>query len=109
MSNENKQPAKPPISDAEHRMIFSGPAPVANRFFVHTAGWVRLTFAEQGTPNTVPAFRSAVVLSIADAVALVGLLANALEQVKLGSLPTNAPAPKAPSKHLRGVDTPLSS
>lgn len=52
----------------------SGPAFAADRFVVFSGAWVRIAFLEEGVQHNPPRFRTAVVLSHADAKALGELL-----------------------------------
>ncbi len=68
---------------------FAFPATYVNRFFFSGMGPnIRLTFAEQNIPAAGPSvMRSAVVMSVGDAVALRDLLAHMLRDVKEIALP----------------------
>lgn len=56
-------------------IAFSGPAIATNKFFVTVHDtFVRVTFTEQAGPDSAPLFRSAVVMSRADAYSLGELL-----------------------------------
>jgi len=70
------------VREAETEMAFSGHAVTANRFYVHMSpSWVRLTFAEQGSVNQTPVFRTAAALSIDDMISLNNLLTQMLAEV----------------------------
>jgi hypothetical protein len=70
------------ISQEEHEAAFSGPAVLANRFFVHRGQMVRIAFAEQSAENKVPMFRTAVALTLTDAVALGIVLKTLLADIE---------------------------
>ena len=66
----------------EEGIAFSGPALHSNRFFVNA--WpnaVRIAFLENSDPANTPQFRSAVMLSLDDAVALQKLLGELIVKV----------------------------
>ena len=55
-----------PIPPSDEEVYLDGPALLANRFYITIGGAVvRLAFAEQDSPDRVPRFRTAVVLSSA--------------------------------------------
>lgn len=52
----------------EERAAYEGPAPLVNRFFVSAnANFVRISFIEETVPVGAKFFRSAAVMSVADA------------------------------------------
>jgi hypothetical protein len=72
-----------PVSPDDLSIAFSGPATLANRFFI-TLGptGARIAFAEQATPDTPSIFRVAVVLPFQDALELTRVLGVLLAPVK---------------------------
>ena len=70
------------VSDRELDISFSGPATYCNRFFaaITADGAMRIAFAEQRGPDTEPAFRSAVILGVQDAIAFRNLLIRMLKE-----------------------------
>lgn len=68
------------LLDVETEVAFSGPAPVANRFFIHSGALVRLSFAEQAGEPFQAQFRSAVTLHPHDAIELHKLLGEMVKQ-----------------------------
>ena len=68
-----------PVSPEELDVSFSGPAPSVNRFFVNlSASGVRIAFTEQVPNSSKHYFRSAAILTIADALELHKVLHNLL-------------------------------
>jgi hypothetical protein len=68
---------------AEREIAGSGPALLANRFFVTlTPSGARLAFTERGTPEGQLHFRNAVILSYQDAISLYQLLRDMLKPVE---------------------------
>lgn len=62
---------------------FDGPAIYANRvFFGVTSAGIRLSFMEQHSKETVPAFRAAVLLSVQDTINLKNLLIRQLAPIE---------------------------
>lgn len=75
-----------PVTDAELKIAFSGPAVAANRFFaVISPGGVRIAFAEEDPQKSV-GFRTAVVMGYEDAINMCAVLKEMLapieEQIK---------------------------
>lgn len=69
-----------PVSDRETQVAFSGPAPLANKFFLHLAGLNgRIAFAEVG-PDDVPVFRTAVALALPDLIALADVIQKVVKE-----------------------------
>ena len=69
------------VTAAEASVAFSGPAHLANQVFVALGpGGVRIAFCERESAETAAKFRSAVVLSFGDGIALYKLLQEALEE-----------------------------
>ena len=67
------------LDQEERAAAYSGPAPIANRVFVHpTPLGMRIAFAEQQDSDT-PIFRSAAVISYQDALDLSHLLVAMVE------------------------------
>jgi hypothetical protein len=67
------------VSDTELAVTVAGPAVLTNKFFVGIGPHgVRVTFAEQTGPTMPPVFRSAVVMSLQDGIALYRLLQELL-------------------------------
>jgi hypothetical protein len=62
------------LTEKDAEISLEGPAPFANRFYISIGAFARIAFAEQSGPGKEPHFRSAVSLSIQDAVALAELL-----------------------------------
>lgn len=72
------------VTEDESRMTFSGPAVLANRFFVSAAGGVvRITFGEQDPITLDTQFRSAVALQPHDAIELYKLLAEMMSPYEM--------------------------
>jgi hypothetical protein len=71
---------------------YSGPATLANRFLVtlHPSG-ARIAFMERRSPEALPAFRAAVILSYQDAVELSQVLNRMLQPVQDALSKENAP------------------
>lgn len=89
MSDEVQPESKGGVSDEELEIAFAGPAHASDRFIVslRPAG-VRIAFCEQPSPATPPRFRSAVMLSYPDGVALYRLLQRMLrepEEILMGA------------------------
>lgn len=69
-----------PAAEKDIELAFSGPAVLANRFFVSLGPHgVRIAFVEQG-PNTASNFRTAVALSMQDAMGLYRVLRDMLKE-----------------------------
>jgi len=69
------------ITDEEMVVAFSGPAPLANRFFITIgSSGARIAFAEQVGEKVPPAFRTAVLLPFPDAQSLVEILGALLKR-----------------------------
>jgi hypothetical protein len=65
------------------RVIWEGPALLTNKMFVVVMGTtVRITFTEQPAPELLPIFRSAVAMSIPDAIGLSNVLKDSLAQLE---------------------------
>lgn len=79
--------------EPEESMLWDGPAYYTNRIWVTFQGSIiRITFAEQGGPDIPPAFRVAVALTPADAVAFADVLENMVKDIRSGTRPdTDAP------------------
>lgn len=73
--------ARKPVSQEELQAAFSGPALNANKVYssVMPAG-IRLSFMEHHPEEVPPTYRTAVLLSIGDAIALKNLLVRQLAQ-----------------------------
>lgn len=70
-----------PIPESEMNVSNSGPAVLSNRIFAATGQWgLRITFAEQDSPQKPPAFRTAVVMSFQDGIALYKMLQGLLKE-----------------------------
>jgi len=65
-----------PVNDADLGVAYEGAAVYANRFFVSIGPVARIAFAEQNGPDKKVFFRTAVSLSMQDAVALAHILAD---------------------------------
>lgn len=100
MAEEPKTPAeaatkkseKQPVSEEEMRTIFSGPALAANKIYVTVSpAGVRLTFCEQWGKVVPATFRTAVLMSFPDAIALSDLLARQLENVTIEVVKADSP------------------
>ena len=78
-----------PVSEQELEVAYAGPALAANRFYV-TVGpsWVRIAFAEQCGSDKASHFRTAVILSVQDGVALRDLISKLVKDAGIGT-PTN--------------------
>ena len=69
------------VTAEDSSIAFSGPAHLANQFFVALGpAGVRIAFCEQESAETSARFRSAVVLSFRDGIALYRLLQEALQE-----------------------------
>ena len=69
------------VTAEDVNVAFSGPAHLANQFIVACVpAGVRIAFCEQASPETTARFRSAVVLSLQDGIALYRLLQEALQE-----------------------------
>lgn len=88
-NSEEKEGITPEEIDA----VFSGPAPLANRFVatLHPSG-VRIAFAEQIIAGGDSFFRTAVVLNYTDAIELYKVLQNLLKSIEQ-KLPKNDTEP----------------
>ncbi len=81
MPDEAEPEVTSDLTAAEASVAFSGPAHLANQVFVALGpGGVRIAFCEQESAEASPRFRSAVVLSFGDGIALYKLLQEALEE-----------------------------
>ena len=81
---EKLDPTKPvPVSDEDVRASFAGPAFHTNKMFltIVQAG-VRLAFMEALGDKVPPSFRTAIVLSFPDAIALRDLLTRQLKDIE---------------------------
>lgn len=75
---------RPPVSDEELRVSFAGPAFHANKMYVSLMGaGFRITFTEQYGDVVPPVFRTAVILSIPDSLALRDVLIRQLEKIEV--------------------------
>ncbi len=71
------------VSETELDIANSGPALLSNRFYVTVAPFgVRIAFTEQSNPQKPPAFRTAVVMSIQDGIALYKLMQDLLKEAE---------------------------
>lgn len=70
------------VPRAEADIANSGPAAWSNKFIVSTGHAVRIAFLEQGGPTEPIFFRSAVMISHQDAIALKNLLVTVLADVE---------------------------
>jgi hypothetical protein len=71
------------VSEAELAVVNSGPAILTNRFYVTIAPYgVRIAFTERTSKEQIPAFRTAVVMSIQDGISLYKLLQNQLREAE---------------------------
>lgn len=93
--NKNKNKSQVSQDRIEAQESQSGPALFCNRFYVNTGDVVRISFMEKPSFEESSNFRTAVAMSISDAVSLKQLLENLLEQC-------GAIAPKEEAK----IDTP---
>ncbi len=83
------------LSEQELELAYSGPAMAANRLFVTiTPSGVRITFAEQTGPGKPAHFRTAVIMSIQDGIALRDVLSKTLKDAEAAIEKTTA-APAA--------------
>ena len=83
MADEPKLGEVKPVSDRELEIAFSGLAAASNRFFISLRpGGVRIAFTEQRGPDREPVFRSAVMLSMQDGIALYRMLSEMLKDVE---------------------------
>ena len=70
------------VTPEELKVVFSGPALLTNRMFVTLDRYgVRIAFTEQKRDD-VPSFRTAVVMSLQDAIALRNLLDSRLKPIE---------------------------
>jgi len=68
-------------TEAELSVANSGPAVLANRFYVSVGPQgPRIAFAEQITEQTLPVFRTAVIMSVQDGIALYKVLQGLLKE-----------------------------
>ena len=80
---EPKEKPRGAVTEEDLAVAFSGPAPIANRFFITTtAHGVRIAFAEQSAPGKILSFRTAVALGVEDAISLYKLLQGMLKEVE---------------------------
>lgn len=78
--------ARKGLSKNELEISFSGPALATNRFFVSISpAGMRVAFAEQHSADMEPKFRTAIIMSIQDALAMRDLLNNMLKNVSTES------------------------
>jgi hypothetical protein len=70
-------------TEKETEISLEGPAPFANRFYVSVGAVARIAFAEQSGPGKQAHFRSAVSLSIQDAIALANVLNTLLRPLEI--------------------------
>jgi len=82
VSSEEVDGSRRPLSEEELEVAWSGPAVHSNRFYVNMGPTIRLSFCEQATPNARPLYRTGVVMSIQDAIALANLLKDMLREVE---------------------------
>jgi hypothetical protein len=69
------------LTKEEFNVSNSGPAILTNRFYIAYGAWgVRIAFAEQQVEDTPAAFRTAVVMSIQDGIALYKSLQQLLKE-----------------------------
>ena len=84
----DKKPEEAPsvvasVSNEELRTSFSGPAVRSNKIYLSlTDGGVRIAFTEQHGDAVPPIFRTAVILSFADALSLRDLIARQLARIE---------------------------
>lgn len=72
------------VTDEGLRVSFSGPAVRANKIYLSmTSGGVRIAFLEQHGDPVPLAFRTAVILSVQEALSLRDLLAHQLEGIEV--------------------------
>jgi hypothetical protein len=72
--------------DPEGAVIWEGPAISANKIYIVTMGpVVRITFADQARPDALPIFRTAVSLSLPDAISVAQVMSDFLKQVSAGA------------------------
>lgn len=69
-------------TDEELEVAWNGPALNSNRFYVNIGANVRIAFCEQMNADKAPQFRTAVVLSHQDAIALSDLLKTMLAEIR---------------------------
>jgi len=78
------------LSKNELEVSFPEPAMATNRFFVSLGpAGMRLAFAEQHGVDMGPKFRTAVIMSMPDAISLRDLLNNMLKNVTIESVASN--------------------
>lgn len=70
------------VSGEERNVPFDGPALLANKFYITVGPTVRIAFAEQGSPDAIPNFRTAVSLAHSDAIQLADLLKDLLKDIE---------------------------
>jgi hypothetical protein len=71
------------MEQANAEAIWGGPAFLSNRaWIVWTGQVVRIAFGEQGGPDEAPHFRTAVGMSITDAIAFSKVLAETLKPIE---------------------------
>ncbi len=65
-----------PVNDVDLGVAYEGPAVYVNRFFVSMGPVARIAFAEQNSPGKPIFFRSAISISLQDAIALAHMLTD---------------------------------
>jgi hypothetical protein len=79
--NGNQPGTSMTVAPEESNAAFAGPAVYVNRCFAAMGpSGVRIAFSEQGLQNSIPVFRSAVLLSYEDATNLHSLLGQLLKR-----------------------------
>lgn len=81
-------------NERDNALALAEPAPHVNKFFVSVLGnfAIRIAFAEQMGPESVPAMRAAILLNREDAAALSALLQ---EMLSIGDMPAGEMRGKA--------------
>lgn len=82
MAEENIGPnTQRPLTKEEFNISNSGPAILTNRFYIAYGAWgVRIAFAEQQAEDATAVFRTAVVMSVQDGIALYKTLQQLLKE-----------------------------
>ena len=68
------------LDPQELKSAYSGSAILSNKFYVTVGPVVRITFSEGHSSEAMPVFRTAVALSIQDAIALKNVLQDLLKE-----------------------------
>jgi hypothetical protein len=94
MAEDTKPVTVPGMSSEEMSASFAGPAYLVNKIYLtRTPAGVRLAFMEQAA-DQLPSFRTAVLLSYQDALALRNLISRQLKEIE--DVLKSAPPPGQP-------------